>query len=308
MEQKKLLLVAISVGVFFVIVIGTALVFLKPAADMVSVRDSLVSTASSPISYIPPGRPPVPETDQPFDDPSNGDSNPANDNYSSTSIEFHYQDHSTQTYIEDNSSHTLITVDARQAVGVPDVQGTSAASAVREAASSAANPTTGNSAVATPPVTTPAATTPATTTPATTVTTPASTTTTPPASTQTTPASSSVASSTAGSNSSSASTASGTSTAARTGSTPAAAPKTRDDYWIQTGAFTVLSGAESVKQTLADKGITSIIENRNIGDVLYFRVRIGPYTTQNEADYWLNLIKSINGFENSQVRLTKTIL
>jgi cell division septation protein DedD len=69
-----------------------------------------------------------------------------------------------------------------------------------------------------------------------------------------------------------------------------------------------LSRAENVKQTLADKGITSIIENQNIGDTLYFRVRIGPYTSQNEADYWLNLIRAINGFEKSEIRKTQTIL
>jgi DedD protein len=30
-------------------------------------------------------------------------------------------------------------------------------------------------------------------------------------------------------------------------------------------------------------------------------VRVGPYTSQNEADYWLALIKSIDGFGESQI-------
>jgi hypothetical protein len=33
-------------------------------------------------------------------------------------------------------------------------------------------------------------------------------------------------------------------------------------------------------------------------------VRVGPYTSQAEADYWLSLIKMLEGFEDSQVRQT----
>jgi DedD protein len=52
---------------------------------------------------------------------------------------------------------------------------------------------------------------------------------------------------------------------------------------------------------LAAKGITSLIENRDVEGKTFFRVRVGPYTSQNEADYWRELIKSIGGFEESQV-------
>jgi DedD protein len=79
-----------------------------------------------------------------------------------------------------------------------------------------------------------------------------------------------------------------------------------DNYWVQTGSFSVKARAEGVKETLASKGISSIIENREIDGKTFFRVRIGPYTSQEEADYWLPLIKSINGFENSQVWKTQS--
>ena len=68
-----------------------------------------------------------------------------------------------------------------------------------------------------------------------------------------------------------------------------------------------MTTAERVKATLASKGITSIIENREINGRTLFRVRVGPYTSQNEANYWLSLIKSIDGFEDSQVRQTTSL-
>ena len=93
----------------------------------------------------------------------------------------------------------------------------------------------------------------------------------------------------------------------------AAAPKpapaqTRvyNDFWVQTGAFSTIAKAEGVRQTLASKGITSIIENRDVNGSTFFRVRVGPYTSQTEANYWLSLIKSINGFEESQVRQSQS--
>jgi DedD protein len=85
----------------------------------------------------------------------------------------------------------------------------------------------------------------------------------------------------------------------------AAAPeqkqKTQDNFWVQTGSFSTVARAEGVKDTLASKGINSLIENRDVDGKTFFRVRVGPYTSKNEADYWLALIKSIHGFEESLV-------
>jgi DedD protein len=80
--------------------------------------------------------------------------------------------------------------------------------------------------------------------------------------------------------------------------------KTRSDYWVQTGAFSTQIRAEGAKETLAEKGISSIIENRIVDGKTWYRVRVGPYTSENEANYWLALVKSIDGFAGSQVRQT----
>ncbi|MDR0502796.1 MAG: SPOR domain-containing protein [Treponema sp.] len=80
--------------------------------------------------------------------------------------------------------------------------------------------------------------------------------------------------------------------------------KTINDYWVQTGAFSAQIRAEDAKETLALKGITSIIENRQVDGRTWYRVRLGPYTSEKEANYWLALVKTIDGFSESQVRQT----
>jgi DedD protein len=93
------------------------------------------------------------------------------------------------------------------------------------------------------------------------------------------------------------------SAAARTA--PAQTPaRTTNDFWVQTGAFSAQVRAEDAKELLASKGITSIIENRQIDGKIWYRVRLGPYTSEKEANYWLALVKSIDGFGESQVRQT----
>ncbi|MDR1106708.1 MAG: SPOR domain-containing protein [Treponema sp.] len=87
---------------------------------------------------------------------------------------------------------------------------------------------------------------------------------------------------------------------------PAAAPSAPAyrDYWVQAGAFSAKIRAEGAREILASKGITSIIENRVVDGKTWYRVRVGPYTSENEANYWLSLVKTIDGFTESQVRLT----
>ena len=81
--------------------------------------------------------------------------------------------------------------------------------------------------------------------------------------------------------------------------------RTHNNYWVQTGAFSTKIRAEGVKESLESKGITSIIENREIDGKTWYRVRVGPYTSENEASYWLTLVQSIDGFGGSQIRQTQ---
>ena len=73
------------------------------------------------------------------------------------------------------------------------------------------------------------------------------------------------------------------------------------DYWVQAGSFSTRERADGVKSTLGTKGISAIVTNQEINGNTFYRVRVGPYTSQNEADYWLAMIKSIDGFQESQI-------
>jgi len=95
-----------------------------------------------------------------------------------------------------------------------------------------------------------------------------------------------------------------TSSAGKAASTKKTTAKTINDYWIQTGAYSSMVRAEDVKERLSSNGLTSIIENREIDGKILYRVRLGPYTSEKEANYWLSLVKSIDNFGDSQVRQT----
>jgi DedD protein len=77
--------------------------------------------------------------------------------------------------------------------------------------------------------------------------------------------------------------------------------KVYNDFWVQAGSFSARERADGVKKTLDERGIAAIITNQQINNQTFYRVRIGPYTSRNEADYWLAMIKSIDGFESSQI-------
>jgi len=82
---------------------------------------------------------------------------------------------------------------------------------------------------------------------------------------------------------------------------PAAAKKAYRDFWVQVGSFSTRERADGVKGTLDNKGLSAIITNQEIEGNTRYRVRVGPYTSQNEADYWLAMVKSIDGFQESQI-------
>jgi cell division protein FtsN len=62
--------------------------------------------------------------------------------------------------------------------------------------------------------------------------------------------------------------------------------------------------AEDVRERLASNGLISIIETRLIDGRNLYRVRLGPYTTEREANHWLTIVRRIEGFDDSQVRQT----
>ncbi len=75
------------------------------------------------------------------------------------------------------------------------------------------------------------------------------------------------------------------------------------EYWIQTGSYASKFRAEEVKNLLAQKGIVSIITTTAVDDSTYYRVRIGPYGGEDEAEKFLEWIQGVSGFETSYVSM-----
>jgi DedD protein len=82
---------------------------------------------------------------------------------------------------------------------------------------------------------------------------------------------------------------------------PAVSQKAESVYWVQIGSYSVKSGADKAKANLSERGLTSVIFDSDVQGKTYYRVRVGPYVSQAEADYWLKLVKTIDGYEKSQV-------
>jgi len=78
--------------------------------------------------------------------------------------------------------------------------------------------------------------------------------------------------------------------------------RVQNDYWVQAGSFSTMANAERARDDLAYWGITSIIESRVVDGRNWFRVRIGPYASQDEANHWLALIRAIDGFNSEHER------
>ena len=81
------------------------------------------------------------------------------------------------------------------------------------------------------------------------------------------------------------------------------------EYWIQAGSFTSRTRAESASKTLSEKGFSNLITIKTVDDSDYFRVRMGPYVSNAEAEKFLGWIKEIDSYEKSyisQVYVQKT--
>jgi DedD protein len=264
MEQKKLLLVAISVGIFLVIVIGAAMLALGPGNSASSAALAAASmprpipageagtaggfsAAGEPVHT--PGTLPLSPADtaeapgSPAAVPGAGlNALPEGVPLQQNNFYINGSPEKPPAAAADESSQTIITVAPRTAAGVPN-EPPAGRAASRPPAAAPAAPRSAQAAASRPAPVKPAA------------------------------------------------------AAAKA---PAAA-KVYDNYWVQTGSFSAKARAEGAKEILASRGISSIIENREVDGKTFFRVRVGPYISQEEANYWLPRIQSIQGFENSQI-------
>ena len=94
---------------------------------------------------------------------------------------------------------------------------------------------------------------------------------------------------------------------ASTPAKPAPTPKAVDRYWVQAAAFTDKTNAETARGILADEKIPAeIFTYQDKKGLTYYRLRVGPYTTESEAEYWNSRIKLIDHFASSQTYVTNS--
>ena len=88
--------------------------------------------------------------------------------------------------------------------------------------------------------------------------------------------------------------------------TPAPKPVTR--YWVQVAAYSNKKTAENARTILDNNKIPSDIftyqDNKNR---LFYRVRVGPYTTKSEAEYWKSKIEKIPDFAKAQSYVASSV-
>lgn len=80
-----------------------------------------------------------------------------------------------------------------------------------------------------------------------------------------------------------------------------AAPQVQTLYWVQTASLANRINAERARDKLAAQHMKVEIFTKETSAGLTHRVRVGPFTNSTEANYWLNSIKKIEGFEKSYV-------
>ena len=80
-------------------------------------------------------------------------------------------------------------------------------------------------------------------------------------------------------------------------------------YWVQVTSLTSRKSADAAREVLAKNQINADVftysDNKN---QLFYRVRVGPYMTKTEAEYWRAKISNIDNFKNcaSYVASTKS--
>lgn len=97
----------------------------------------------------------------------------------------------------------------------------------------------------------------------------------------------------------------------KTESKPKAAAKTApaapSKFWVQVAAYSNKKGAETARQALGTNQIQAdIFTYKDTKDNLFYRVRVGPYTTKSEAEYWRQKITKISEFSNAKSYVTST--
>lgn len=87
----------------------------------------------------------------------------------------------------------------------------------------------------------------------------------------------------------------------------APAVKKIDQFWVQAASYATKKNADEARSLLDENGIQcEVFTYKDSKEKLFYRVRVGPYTTKAEAEYWRGRIESIDLFKKSGSFVTST--
>ena len=85
------------------------------------------------------------------------------------------------------------------------------------------------------------------------------------------------------------------------------AKKVSDRFWVQAGSYTTTKNADEARGILESNKIPcEVFTFSDAKGVLHYRVRVGPYTTKSEAEYWKQRIDTISLFAKNGTYVTNS--
>ena len=73
------------------------------------------------------------------------------------------------------------------------------------------------------------------------------------------------------------------------------------EFWVQVGSFASRARANALGQRLSDHGIVSRVTTRSTDTEVFFRVRVGPYGSRDEAEKFLAWVQQVDGMDGSYI-------
>ena len=81
----------------------------------------------------------------------------------------------------------------------------------------------------------------------------------------------------------------------------------KTQYWVQAASFASKNGADAARSVLDENKIPADVFTYKDGKgKVFYRVRIGPYVTKSEAEYWRTRVAQINDFKSGESYITQT--
>lgn len=81
---------------------------------------------------------------------------------------------------------------------------------------------------------------------------------------------------------------------------PAKVERIPDRFWVQAASYSAKKNADEARSVLEQKKIQcEVFTFTDAKGTLYYRVRVGPYTTRKEAEYWKKKIDEISLFSKN---------